>query len=66
MNCKELNKNWIIRADWDEIHSLIGYASLSTLLGDTAPKVFRRLQACKGHKMIVRPFHGRTITFYAR
>lgn len=66
MSSKELNSNWIIRADWDDLHCLIGYASLLTLLGDTAPRVFDRLEKCKSNKLIVRPFHGRTITFYAR
>lgn len=60
------NRNWIARVDWQEIHCLLGYNKLVNLLDDTAPKVFARLDACKADKLIVRPFHGAVITFYAR
>lgn len=66
MNSKVFNKNWICRVDWQEIHSLIGYNKLVTLLDDCAPRIFERLARCKGEKLVVRPFHGAVITFYAR
>lgn len=66
MNSKEFNRNWIARVDWQEIHCLLGYQNLVTLLDDAAPKVFARLEASKAQKLAVRPFHGAVITFYAR
>ena len=66
MNSKDFNRNWMARVDWQEIHSLVGYANLVTLLDDCAPHIFDRLKRCKADKLIVRPFHGAVITFYAR
>lgn len=66
MTSKEFNQNWIARVDWEEIHCLLGYKSLTTLLDDCKEKIFDRLQRCKGEKLIVRPFHGAVIRFYAR
>lgn len=66
MNSKEFNRNWIARVDWEEIHCLVGYTSLVSLLDDCTTKVFDRLQRCKAEKLTVRPFHGAVITFYAR
>lgn len=66
MNSKEFNRNWIARVDWQEIHSLIGFDNLVSLLDDCAPRIFARLERCKADKLIVRPFHGAVITFYAR
>lgn len=65
MTSKEFNSNWIARVDWQEIHCLVGYANLVTLLDDCAERVFDRLLRCKAVKLTVRPFHGAVITFYA-
>lgn len=64
MNSKDFNKEWIARVDWQEIHTLLGYSSLITLLDDCAENVLNRLNKCKADKLIVRPFHGAVITFY--
>lgn len=64
MNSKDFNKEWIARVDWQEIHTLLGYHSLVTLLDDCAEKVLKRLDACNDDRMIVRPFHGAKVTFY--
>lgn len=66
MTSKEFNREWICRVDWQEIHCLVGYANLVSLLDDCAPRVFDRLKRCKAEKLIVKPFHGAIITFYAR
>lgn len=66
MDSKNFNKNWIVKVQWEEIDTLLGYKSLITLLDDCADKVLSRLSKCKGEKLIVRPFHGSVITFYAR
>lgn len=66
MTSTYFNQNWIARVDWQEIHCLIGYHNLVTLLDDAAPKIFARLEACKADKLTVRPFHGAVITFYVR
>lgn len=66
MTSTEFNRNWIARVDWQEIHSLVGFANLVSLLDDCAPCVFARLERCKADKLSVRPFHGAVITFYAR
>lgn len=66
MNSKDFNREWIARVDWEEIHTLLGYNSLVTLLDDCAPRIFQRLKNCKAEKLTVRPFHGGVITFYAR
>lgn len=66
MTSSYFNKNWLERVDWQEIHCLLGYQNHVTLLGDTAPKVFKRLEANKADKLTVRPFLGMVITFYVR
>lgn len=66
MNSKDFNRNWIARVDWQEIHSLVGFTNLVSLLDDCAPRIFARLERCKADKLTVRPFHGAVITFYAR
>ena len=66
MTSKDFNREWICRIDWQEIHCLVGYNSLVTLLDECAPRIFDRLSRCKGEKLTVRPFHGAVITFYAR
>lgn len=66
MTSSYFNRNWIARVDWQEIHCLLGYKNLVTLLGDTAPKILARLEASKADKLTVRPFHGAVITFYVR
>lgn len=64
MISKEFNREWIARVDWEEIHYLVGFNSLVSLLDDCAPRVFERLENCKADKLIVRPFHGAVIHFY--
>lgn len=66
MTSQEFNRNWLCRIDWQEIHSLVGFNNLVTLLDDCTPRVFTKLENCKADKLIVRPFHGAVITFYAR
>lgn len=66
MTSKDFNREWICRIDWQEIHCLVGYNNLVTLLDECAPRIFDRLARCKGEKLTVRPFHGAVITFYAR
>ena len=66
MTSTEFNQNWLARVDWQEIHCLIGFAKLNSLLDDCAPRIFARLERCKADKLTVRPFHGAVITFYAR
>lgn len=66
MTSSYFNRNWIARVDWEEIHCLLGYQKLVTLLDTAAPKVFARLEANKADKLTVRPFHGAVITFYVR
>ena len=66
MNSKYFNRNWIARVDWQEIHCLVGFNNLVTLLDDAAPRVFDRLERNKAQKLTVRPFHGAVITFYVR
>lgn len=66
MNSKYFNQNWIARVDWQEIHCLVGYNNLITLLDDAVPHVFERLERNKADKLTVRPFHGAVITFYVR
>lgn len=65
MTSTYFNRNWIARVDWQEIHCLLGYKNLVTLLDDAAPRVFARLERYKGQKLTIRPFHGAVITFYA-
>lgn len=66
MTSSYFNRNWIARVNWQEIHCLLGYNKLVSLLDDAAPRIFARLEANKGDKLIVRPFHGPVITFYVR
>lgn len=66
MDSKTFNRNWIAKVDHDELHTLLGYGSLVTLLDDCAEKVLKRLSCCDAEKFVVRPFHGSVITFYAR
>ena len=66
MTSSYFNQNWIVRVDWQEIHCLLGYKNLVTLLDDAAPRVFERLERYKGQKLTIRPFHGAVITFYVR
>lgn len=66
MTSQEFNRNWIARVDWQEIHSLVGFANLVSLLDDCAQRIFARLERYKGDKLTVRPFHGAVITFYAK
>lgn len=66
MTSKDFNREWMCRVDWQEIHCLVGFAKLVTLLDDCAPRIFARLEQCKAEKLTVRPFHGAIITFYAR
>lgn len=65
MTSQDFNREWICRVDWQEIHSLVGFANLVSLLDDCAPRIFARLERCKADKLVVHPFHGATITFYA-
>lgn len=66
MDSKYFNANWLCRVDYGEIHCLVGFKNLVDLLDDAAPRVFARLEAHKGEKLTVRPFHGMVITFYVR
>lgn len=66
MSSKYFNKNWLARVEWQEIHCLLGYNNLVTLLDDAAPRIFARLESSKADKLVVRPFHGAVITFYVR
>lgn len=66
MNSKDFNANWICRVDWQEIHCLIGYNNLISLLDDRAKEILNRLSVYKGEKLVIKPFHGSVITFYAR
>lgn len=64
MTSKDFNKEWIARVDWEEIHCLLGFNNLASLLDDCAARVFERLENCKADKLTVRPFHGAVICFY--
>lgn len=66
MTSQYFNQNWLARVEWQEIHCLLGYNNLVTLLDDAAPRIFARLESCKDDKLVVRPFHGAVITFYVR
>lgn len=66
MNSKTFNANWLVHVKWQDLDTLLGYTSLISLLDDCAPRVLSRLAAYKGEKLVVRPFHGAVVTFYAR
>ena len=41
------NREWICKVDKDDLHTLLGYKSLVTLLDDCACKVLSKLDRCK-------------------
>lgn len=60
------NREWICKVDKDDLHTLLGYKSLVTLLDDCACKVLSKLDRCKADKLVVKPFHGFVFSFYRR
>lgn len=65
---KTFNRDYICRVDGTigglTLHTAVGYNTMLAILGDTAEKVFTRLERNKADKLIVKPFHGLVITFY--
>ena len=65
---KTFNRNYICRVDGTigglTLHTAVGYNTMLAILGDTAEKVFTRLERNKAEKLAVKPYHGLTITFY--
>lgn len=65
---KTFNRDYICRVDGTigglTLHTAVGYNTMLAILGDTAEKVFARLERNKAEKLAVRPFHGLTITYY--
>lgn len=65
---KAFNRDYICRVDGTigglTLHTAVGYNTMLAILGDTAEKVFARLERNKAEKLAVRPFHGLTITYY--
>lgn len=65
---KEFNRDYMCRVDGTigglTLHTAVGYYTMLAILGDTAEKVFARLERNKADKLAVRPFHGLTITYY--
>lgn len=67
---KEFNRDFLCRVDGTigdlTLHTAVGYNAMLAILGDTAEKVLKRLEASKAQKLAVKPYHGLTITFYYR
>lgn len=65
---KTFNRDYICRVDGTigglTLHTAVGFHTMLAILGDTAEKVFARLERCKDDKLAVKPFHGLTITYY--
>lgn len=65
---KEFNRDYICRVDGTigglTLHTAVGFNTMLDILGDTAEKVFARLERNKADKLAVRPFHGLVITYY--
>lgn len=65
---KEFNRDYICRVDGTigglTLHTAVGFNTMLAILGDTAEKVFARLERNKADKLAVRPFHGLVITYY--